>query len=235
MEKVVELKNFSFSYENKKIIFKNAELSISKGEKICILGKNGTGKSTLLKIVSGILKITGGEYYLLNKKIDYSKKSISFLRKHVGIVFQNPDIQLLSTTVEQDISFGLFNLGYDKETVKEKLNKVLKELEIEKLKDEYTQKLSYGQKRKVAIAGVLAMEPEIILLDEPFSFLDVDGAKEVYKLLLSLNQKGKTIVVVTHNTNFAKSFADKIYIVENGKISDCDNLFLIENSFTEFN
>ncbi|ABR30579.1 cobalt ABC transporter ATPase [Thermosipho melanesiensis] len=209
---MIELKNISFGYD-KEYVLENVTLCFPKNKKIAILGNNGCGKTTLLLICSGLLKPKKGKIYLDNTLVKNKE-----LRKKVGIVFQNPDTQLLPVKVYQDISFGLFNLGYEKSFVEKRVKEIIKEFEMESLKDKPTQFLSYGQKKLVSIADIVALNPEYILLDEPDSYLDYKSFIRIQKILDKLLKKGKTIVISTHNSDFAYQWADYVYIIDNKKV-----------------
>ena len=172
---MLEIKNLNYSYPDGKKALKDINIKIDDNETIGIVGANGAGKSTLIKTMVGIFLTDQGEIIVDGEKV--TKKTLNSIRKKVGVVFQNPDDQLFMNKVYDDIAFGPRNYKLTEEKVKEKVEKVMKELNIEKLKDRSPNNLSGGEKRKVAIATVLSMEPSIILFDEPTSFLDPKGKR----------------------------------------------------------
>jgi cobalt/nickel transport system ATP-binding protein len=212
---MLRLENVYFSYESKNYILENISLEFKKGLKIAILGRNGCGKTTLMLLCSGILKPKKGKVFIDSLEI----KNPGLLKKHVGIVFQNPDTQLLAAKVYQDISFGLFNLGFGKDTVKEKVEEIIKRLGIEHLKNKPTQFLSYGQKRLVSIADILVMEPEYIFLDEPEAYLDYKSFLKVQEIISELPKEGKSVIISTHDSDFAFEWADYIYVIDNKTVA----------------
>lgn len=215
---MIELKNIYFSYfiPEKVDVLKNINLKINKGEFITIIGKNGSGKSTLGRLISFLLEPTSGEILLDGKKV---KNEIDYLelRKKIGMVFQNPDNQIVSQIVEEDIAFGLENLNYDEETIKKKVEEVLLEVDLLEERRFPPHFLSGGQRQKLAIAGILVMEPEYIVLDEPTSLLDPKGRGDVIRLITRLNKNGITIILITHRMEEAM-LGDKIFVLNNGEI-----------------
>jgi len=208
----VEIRNLSFAY-NQNYVLDDITLEVKKGSKLAILGPNGAGKTTLILHMNGILKPKSGEVRIFGEIPD--KKEV---RRRVGIVFQDPDDQVFLKTVFEDVAFGLFNLGMTSAQVEESVCRILKELRIEHLKDRNTFKLSYGQKKKVALAGVLVMEPDIIILDEPTAFLDPSGQDDMLRIIDKMNEEGKTIIMTTHDMDLAAEWADEVVILKDGKV-----------------
>lgn len=231
---MLRLENIYFSYENGEEILKNICVNIKKGEKIVFLGENGTGKSTLFLIMNGLLKAQKGKIILDNKEIGQNKKELIELRKKVGIVFQDPDVQIFAPTVFQEIAYGLSNLGYNEKEINEKVENVLKELDMENLRDRPCHHLSYGQKKRVSIASIVAMEPDIMILDEPTAWLDYKNSKKVMEIFEKLNKKGKTLIISTHEIDFAYSIADYVYMMKDGKIVKEGNKIDVFNDFETF-
>lgn len=215
---MIEIKNISFSYEDGTKALKNINLKINKGEKIAFLGANGSGKSTLFLCLNGILRPQSGEILYEGKSMDYSRKGMLRTRSKVGIVFQDPDNQLFSSSVYQEISFGILNLGVDHNTAKAKVEEIIEELEITPFKDRPTHLLSGGQKKQVALADILVMEPEVLIMDEPVSALDPKHTKMLNETLANLPDKGITLIVSTHDVDFALEWADRVVIFKEGKI-----------------
>lgn len=218
---ILETKNLTYSYNSSKLALDHVSMQFEEGKIISVLGANGAGKSTLFLNLNGILKPDEGEVIYQGKPVSYKKKDLYKLRSEVGIVFQNPDDQLFSASVFEDISFGALNLGWDKDDVRERVNTVLTQLNIEDIKDCPTHSLSFGQKKRVALAGVLVMQPKVIILDEPTAGLDPIGVSELMHLLKSVCRKQNiTIVISTHDIDVVPVYSDYIYLIERGKILD---------------
>ena len=220
MEPIIRLENVSFSYkinENTTVpVLKEISLSIFPGEYVAIIGHNGSGKSTLSKHLNGILQPEKGDVWVqgLNTKDAQNKKSI---RKAVGMVFQHPDNQIVATIVEEDVAFGLENMGVPREEMKKRIDEALSVVKMSEFRKRPPHHLSGGQKQRVAIAGVLAMQPDCIVFDEATSMLDSFGRVEVLQVMKKMNSVGMTIVTVTHRMSEAAE-ADRIVVVENGEI-----------------
>lgn len=215
---MLRLENIYFSYEKNNEILKNISLKIEKGQKIVFLGENGSGKSTLFLLMNGVLEASKGNIFLDDEKIIYNEKNLNKLRKKVGIIFQDPDTQIFAPTVFQEIAYGLENLGYSREKVEKKVMETLEQLNLEHLSERPCHHLSYGQKKRVSIGSIVAMEPEILILDEPTVWLDLKNIKKVKNILDKLYKKGKTIIISTHEIDFAYEMGDYIYIIDKGEI-----------------
>ncbi|GAB6100468.1 ATP-binding cassette domain-containing protein [Halanaerocella petrolearia] len=215
---IIEVRDIQFSYQDGTEVLQNLSLTIPKGERVAILGPNGAGKSTLFLHLNGILQPQQGEMLFKEKKIKYDQRSLTELRKRVGIVFQEPDSQLFSADVMQEISFGPLNLGLAQEEVKSRVHQIMETIGISNLKDKPVQQLSYGQKKKVSIADVLVMEPEVIIFDEPTVWLDPQATEEIMALFKQLQQSGITVVIATHDVDLAYSWADYTYIMKQGRM-----------------
>lgn len=215
---VLETKNLSFSYPDGTLALDDINISIEKGKKIAFVGRNGSGKSTLFLTMNGTYRPKKGDILFRGKSMKYDSKSLREIRKNIGIVFQNSDDQIFAPTIYQDIAFGPTNLGYSKDKVKSIVHKTLEYVGLMDLKDRPPHHLSGGQKKRVAIAGIVAMDPEIIILDEPLANLDPVGADEVMDLLNELNYFGKTIVISTHDVNLAYGWADYVFLMNDHKI-----------------
>ncbi len=192
-------------------------IDVIKGEFLAVLGANGSGKTTLLKHLNGLLKPTFGSIILDGKRLSEFKPNEVF--RKVGMVFQDPNDQLLAPTVEEDVAFGPANLNLKYEEI---MNRVMNALELVEMK-KYAKKtinfLSYGQRKRICIAGILAMEPEVLILDEPTSGLDPDGVKSVMKLLKDLNRKrGITIIIATNSVDLVPVYTTRVVIMDKGKI-----------------
>jgi cobalt/nickel transport system ATP-binding protein len=208
----IDLNNVSFTYPDGTRALRELTLSIEKGEKVAFLGENGSGKSTLFLLLSGLLKADKGIYSYDGKKVQTGK---------VGLTFQNPEVQLFAPTVYQEISYGPVNMGLSTDEIKRRINHSMERTGISSLKDRPIQYLSYGQKKKVAIADILAMGTDVFILDEPFAWLDRKGMHEMNTILEELSKLEKTVLIATHNPDFAWFWADKVVLFKSGEILAC--------------
>lgn len=211
---IIEIKNLSFKYSSEDVTIQDISLNIEKGEFVCILGHNGSGKSTLAKLLVGLLEPQAGVVKINGIEID--DKTIDKVRHDIGIVFQNPDNQFVGVTVKDDIAFGLENRNIDCNTMHELVEKYSKQVSMNQFLERNPEQLSGGEKQRVAIAGVLAMNPEIIIFDEATSMLDPKGVREIINVINSL-KKEKTIISITHNLLEA-TYADRIIVMNKGQI-----------------
>ena len=222
MDNIIEIDNLYYSYEdedNYSAVIDNLNLNIERGSFTVILGHNGSGKSTLAKLLNGLYKPTSGTVKV-NGMLTTDEDKEFEIKKTVGMVFQNPDNQLVASVVEEDVAFGPENLGIAPNEIRERVDYALKSVGMYEHKDSSPSRLSGGQKQRVAIAGVIAMRPQCIVLDEPTAMLDPSGRKEVIDTILKLNQEqGITIVLITHFMNEAE-FADRVLVMDNGEILD---------------
>ena len=210
---MLEIKKLNYSYPDGKKALKDINIKIDDNETIGIVGANGAGKSTLIKTIVGIFLTDQGEIIVDGEKV--TKKTLNSIRKKVGVVFQNPDDQLFMNKVYDDIAFGPRNYKLTEEKVKEKVERVMKELNIENLKDRSPNNLSGGEKRKVAIATVLSMEPSIILFDEPTSFLDPKGKRILIETLKGINT---TKIIATHDLDMVKDNCKRVIVLKEGQV-----------------
>ena len=218
MKKIIEFNKINFGYEKNLPILKDVSFVINESEYICVVGHNGCGKSTISKILIGLLKPWSGEIKLFDQIIDQSNYHL--LRENIGVIFQNPENQFVGLTVEDDIAFGLENKQIDPLKMENIITSVAKTLKIDKLLKLGPQNLSGGEKQKVAIASILAMEPKIIVFDEATAMLDPKSKKEIKNLMLELKQKyHKTIISITHDMDEAVN-ADKILLMKSGQVQD---------------
>jgi len=215
---IIALKNISYKYKNNTIALNNVNLNIPLGKRIALLGGNGAGKSTLMMLLNGILKPTSGCLEYQNIPYSYKKKSLFELRKNVGILFHEPDLQLIAPTVFEEISFGLINLGLNNATVLSKVNETLISFNLSDLSHKSPHQLSSGQKKRVCLAAILAMEPNVIVCDEPTSSLDPHNSDIIFDALNKLNSMGKTIIISTHDVNQAYEWADFVVVMNKGEI-----------------
>ncbi|MEM2129347.1 MAG: ATP-binding cassette domain-containing protein [Candidatus Bathyarchaeia archaeon] len=220
---IIETKNLTYTYPiGTKPAFEDITIEIDKGEFVVLTGPSGCGKTTLCRCFNGLIPhfYSGkldGEIYVSNLKV--VEHPIHELARHVGMVFQNPENQLFALSVEKDVAFGLENLGISREEMRERVDWALKMTGIYELKDRAPYELSGGQQQRVAIASVLAMQPEIIVLDEPTSFLDPVGAQNIFEVINRLNKDlGITIILVEHRLDLTSKYASRVIIMDRGKI-----------------
>ena len=219
-EYIMQTKNLSYSYPDGTKALDDINITVKRGQTIAILGGNGAGKTTLFLNLNGVFKPSSGKVMYSDKPIEYSKKGLTALRKAVGLVFQDPDHQLFSANVYQDVSFGPINLRLTDEIVRERVENSLKKTGIYNLKDKPTHCLSFGQKKRVAIAGVIAMEPEVLVLDEPTAGLDPKGVGEIMRLLKGMQENlGISVIIATHDVDIVPLYCDYVYVFDEGKVT----------------
>ena len=215
---MIEIKNLVYEYEEADHpAVGGVDLTIEKGEFVAVLGHNGSGKSTMAKCLNGLFQPTGGDVIVdgMNTK---EEEDIWKIRARAGMVFQNPDNQIVATVVEEDVAFGAENLAVEQGELRRRVDEALAAVEMTEYKDDQPHKLAGGQKQRVAIAGILAMNPDYIILDEPTAMLDPRGREEVMKTILRLNkEEGKTIILITHFMSEAVQ-ADRVAVMEEGKL-----------------
>lgn len=220
----LELKSVSYTYlpstPYSAAALHNVSIKISSGEFVGIIGETGSGKSTLIQIMAGLLAPYSGVVLFNGQDIAGSSCNRRLLRKKIGVVFQFPDYQLFETTVERDVAFTLKNAGLDKEEINNRVKHALSAVgfDYEKVKKRSPLGFSGGEKRRLAIAGVLAADPDLFIFDEPIAGLDYSGKRLFLKLISDLKRNGKTIIVVSHNTDFLAEYADRMVIMKNGEI-----------------
>jgi len=218
---IFDLKNVQFSYLGKFPALCGVDMTIRSGEKIAVIGANGTGKSTLLQLLDGLIfpqhgHVTAfGENLLENSHVD--EKTAHRFRKRVGLVFQNADIQLFCPSVREDIAFGPLQLGVAEEEVDRRIQEVAQVLDIQHLLDRVPHQLSIGEKRRVAIASVLAIDPDVYLFDEPTAGLDPLTVRHIIDFIIHANQRGKTIITATHDLHIIGEIADTVYVFGRNK------------------
>ena len=221
MEAIIKIENVSFEYkkdggENSKKALRNIDLQIEKGSFTAILGKNGSGKSTLAKNLNGLLLPTEGRV-LVNGYDTSDDEHIWDVRQSAGMVFQNPDNQLVSAIVEDDVAFGPENLGIDPLEIRKRVDKALADVNMGPYRGKSPHLLSGGQKQRIAIAGVVAMKPKCIIFDEPTAMLDPKGRSEIMRIIEELNEEGITVVLITHFMEEAVH-ADRVIIMNEGEV-----------------
>lgn len=216
---MIEIKDLSYSYDTDslKMALCGITTEIPQGQFVAVLGHNGSGKSTLAKHLNSILLPSGGKVYI--DGIDTSDENLILeIRKRVGMVFQNPDNQIVATVVEEDVAFGPENLGVEPEEIRKRVDFALETVGMTEFKDDQPHNLSGGQKQRISIAGIIAMMPKYIVLDEPTAMLDPKGRAEVMKTIKKLNkEQGITVVLITHYMEEAAQ-ADRVIVMEHGKV-----------------
>ena len=214
---LIETRNLTYFYSGRVKALDSINFIAPRNARIAVIGSNGAGKSTLFKHFNGIFRPTSGSVLIRGEPI--TKANIREVRKFVGIVFQNADDQIFSPTVEQDVAFGPTNLGLDEETIHHRVHEALKIMGIEDLAERVPHHLSGGEKKRVAIAGAIAMEPEVLVLDEPTAGLDSKGIHDLLGFINTLKQRsGMTVIFSTHDVSLVPEIADYIYVLNKGAI-----------------
>lgn len=221
-----KINDLTYNYEKNSKALSNINMDFSKGNIIGIIGSNGSGKSTLFMNLMGILKPTNGEILFNGNKLNHDKKSLYKLRKDVGIVFQDPEKQIFYSRVYDDLAFALRNIGVEESIIKEKIRRALVAVNGIDFIDKPVHFLSYGQKKRVAIASVIAMENKVVLLDEPTAGLDPISTKYIVEIINNLKDRNVKVVISSHDMNLIYEICDYVYILDKGKI--------IEDGITEY-
>jgi energy-coupling factor transporter ATP-binding protein EcfA2 len=214
-QNMIEIKNLDHHYPDGTHALKGINLTIQKGEFLLICGPNGSGKTTLIRLISGLFKPTSGSINVNGFNTLNDSKEVGGL---MGMVFQDPDSQIVGETVREDIAFGPENLGLSQKEIDERVDWALQVMGLETFSEKPCYLLSGGEKRRLSIAGVLAMKPQVILFDEPFSFLDYPGICEVLKHMVNLHREGHTLVVTTHDVEKVIAHVDRIAIIHDGEL-----------------
>jgi biotin transport system ATP-binding protein len=212
---MIEIRNLHHHYPDGTHALKGIDLTIAGGEFLLICGPNGSGKTTLIRLISGLLKPTAGSIRLNGLNDPHASREI---RRLVGMVFQDPDSQIVGETVKEDVAFGPENIGLPVEEIHERVDWALRVMGLKDLSEKPCYLLSGGEKRRLAIAGVLAMRPQVILFDEPFSFLDYPGIQEVLKHMVNLHRERHTLIVTTHDVEKVAAHVDRIAIIYDGEL-----------------
>lgn len=216
---ILKAENLCFSYDDGRSMSLNGlSLEIKKGSRTAFLGPNGSGKSTFFLCCNGVHRPMSGELYFHGKPLSYKRKALLELRQKVGIVFQDPDNQLFSASVYQEISFGLLNLGIKNEEAAKRVEAIMEQMEITPYRHKPVHALSGGQKKQVSIADILVMKPEIVIMDEPASALDPRHTSLVNDAVRQMTEEGITVMMATHDVNYAFSWADEIVILKDGRV-----------------
>lgn len=216
---IIEAREVRYSYEEGgQPSLDGVSLKIKRGKKVAFMGANGSGKSTFFLCCNGIYRPDSGTVLVAGQPIDYSRKGLMAVRRRVGLVFQDPDNQLFSASVYQEISFGPMNLGMPEDEVRREIERVMDYLEITPFRERPAHALSGGQKKQVTIADVLVMHPDVIILDEPASALDAKHTKLMNQIVDKLAREGITILMATHDIDYALEWADEIVLMHEGKV-----------------
>ncbi|WP_060907680.1 energy-coupling factor ABC transporter ATP-binding protein [Streptomyces scabiei] len=205
---LVTLRGASFAYEDGPVVLDGLDFEVCEGRALALLGRNGSGKTTLMRLLSGGLRPRTGELAVEGRPVTYDRKGLTRLRTTVQLVVQDPDDQLFAASVAQDVSFGPLNLGLSDTEVRARVDEALGALGIGALADRPTHLLSYGQRKRTAIAGAVAMRPRVLILDEPTAGLDPDGQERLLATLDGLRRSGTTVVMATHDVDLALRWAD---------------------------
>ena len=212
---LLEIRHLTHSYPDGDSGIFDISFSISKQDFIILAGRNGSGKTTLIRHLNGLLRPSKGEIFLHGKNI---LKNLTLTRKSIGMVFQDADTQIVGDTVFDEVAFGPENLKFERSLINKKVTQILNQLDLTRLKDRNPATLSGGEKRRLAIAGILAMDPEIIIFDEPFANLDYPGSQSLLSLIFDLNKKGQTIIVATHDVETLLNSASRLLIMADGQL-----------------
>jgi biotin transport system ATP-binding protein len=215
---MLKIENLTHRFPDGTFGIENVTVNVNKGEFIVLTGKNGSGKTVLAKHCNGLLTPSGGAVFFEDRQVS---KNLTWVRQRVGMVFQNPDTQLIGQTVEDDIGFGPRNLRLHVDEIRRRVETVLEKTGLASLRYSRPHTLSGGEKRRLAIASVLAMEPSLIILDEPFSNLDYPGVTQVLNQVVGLNRDGKTLIVITHELEKVLAHATRLLIMDRGRLV-CD-------------
>ncbi|HPP77174.1 ATP-binding cassette domain-containing protein [Methanospirillum sp.] len=212
---IIETQDLCHTYKGNIHALKNISFIAPRNTRIAIIGPNGAGKSTLFKHFNGVLKPTSGKVLIRGEPI--TKENIREVRRTVGLVFQNPDDQIFSPTVEQDVAFGPTNMGLDDEAVRHRVSEALRTVGLSEYRTRVPHHLSGGEKKRVAIAGIIAMEPQVLVLDEPTAGLDPQGIREIIRFIREVSVKyGMTVIFSTHDISLVAELAEYIYVMNNG-------------------
>lgn len=215
---LLQLQNICYSYEEASVALQNISVSIFSGEKIAVLGSNGAGKSTFFLTCNGVIRPSTGTISYRGQEILHKKQDLKQLRRNVGIVFQEPDQQLIAPTVESEISFGPMNLRLSTEEVRRRVDAAICAMNLEDMRRRQPHNLSGGEKKRLTIADVLAMQPEILLFDEPSAFLDPSNTQLLESTLHQLSDSGMTLLISTHDIDFVWRWAERVLVLHQGEI-----------------
>jgi cobalt/nickel transport system ATP-binding protein len=219
LEEIIRFDKINFSYDKERIALNNLTVTLFTSEKVAVLGNNGAGKSTFFLCCNGIVKPNSGKMYLWQKEMQWNRKETLLLRQAVGLVFQDPDSQMIAGTVEAEISFGPMNLRLSDEVVRKQVDNAISNMQLEGMRFRVPHYLSGGEKKRVSIADVLAMNPQLLLFDEPGASLDPANTSLLEKNLDMLSSKGLGLVIATHDVDFAWRWADRVLVFHKGELA----------------
>ena len=215
-EVILQVRDLQYAYSDEKMALKGVDLDIRQGERIAVMGSNGAGKSTFFLNINGVLQSEHGE--IIYRGQNMTKKTMNDLRKNVGIVFQDADSQIIASTVQSEVSFGPMNLKLSRNDVRDRVDEALSYMNLTDFRHRPPHYLSGGEKKRVSIADIIAMHPEIIIFDEPTAALDPVNADMLEEVLEKMAQEGKTIMISTHDVDFAYRWAERVVVFCDGKI-----------------
>ena len=215
-EVILQVRDLQYAYSDEKMALKGVDLDIRQGERIAVMGSNGAGKSTFFLNINGVLQSEHGDIFYRGQKM--TKKTMNDLRKNVGIVFQDADSQIIASTVQSEVSFGPMNLKLSRNDVRDRVDEALSYMNLTDFRHRPPHYLSGGEKKRVSIADIIAMHPEIIIFDEPTAALDPVNADMLEEVLEKMAQEGKTIMISTHDVDFAYRWAERVVVFCDGKI-----------------
>jgi cobalt/nickel transport system ATP-binding protein len=215
---ILTLENVTLTYPGAVTALKNLSITFARGQHTAVMGRNGSGKTSLFALLNGLLRPQSGAILFAGNRLSYDRTSLLRLRQAVGMVFQDPDHQLFSSSLYEDVSFGPMNLGLPEAEVRNRVKRALELLDLIPLVERPVHDLSFGQKKRACIAGILAMQPEVIVLDEPFAGLDAVMTHDLIATLDDLGRHGVTLIVATHDVDFARHWADKIIVLREGEL-----------------
>ncbi len=216
MPNFIQVENVSYRYKDDTPALKNVSLSLHYGELVALIGKNGSGKTTLAKILTGMLRPSSGHVFIEGK--DYSAYSVAQLGRKIGYVFQNPDYQLFSDTVAKEIAFGLKNIELSEKEIQTRIDETLKLLRLEHYRNAHPRSLSLGQRQGVAIASILAMKPNAVILDEPATGQDYQRRLEIMHFVQQLNREGKLVILISHDISHIVAYCKRVIAMNEGEI-----------------
>lgn len=217
-EPILALHNVTLTYPGAVTALKNLSVTFNRHQRTAVMGRNGSGKTSLFALLNGLQRPQHGEIFFAGKRLSYDRAGLLQLRQAVGMVFQDPEHQLFSTSLYEDVSFGPMNLGLAEAEVRKRVERSLALLDLTKLLERPVQDLSFGEKKRACIAGILAMEPQVIILDEPFAGLDAVMTHDLIATLDDLGRHGVTLIIATHDVNFAHDWAEEIIVLRTGEL-----------------
>ncbi len=219
MSNIFEMKNVTFAHHGVGVnVMDDFNIAVEEGSRTAILGANGAGKTTMFYSLTGVYKPQAGEVLFRGEPIEYTKEGLTKVRSKVAVVLQNPDEQMFCSLVEEDVAFGPLNLGVDRDEIEQRVDKALRDVRMTEYKLRPLQQLSGGQRKRVAIAGALAVNPEVMIMDEPTAGLDPQASMEVMELAEKLHLQGVTVLISTHDVDLAYGWADKVNVLRKGKM-----------------